>query len=150
MKTSLKPLLCAGVVALCAGLSTLSAYAGGDLILEIEGIRNAKGYIICVIYTDARGFDSNDPKRVFAAIQIKAKNGRTSIGLHDLPKGPYAFLVFHDANGNGDLDSTSGIPREGYAFSNNLGRKGTPSFKKATIHLNGQQPRRAPVSLIYW
>ena len=33
--------------------------------------------------------------------------------------GDYALAVIHDENGNGQLDTFAGIPREGYGFSRN-------------------------------
>jgi uncharacterized protein (DUF2141 family) len=45
----------------------------------------------------------------------------------------YAFTLFHDQNENGKIDMTLiGLPKEGYAFSNNsMGRFGPPSFDNA-------------------
>jgi uncharacterized protein (DUF2141 family) len=39
----------------------------------------------------------------------------------NIPKGVYAISLFHDKNGNGELDrNLFGVPTEGYGFSNNI------------------------------
>jgi len=55
----------------------------------------------------------------------------------DLPEGEYAIAVYHDANGNGKMDSNlMGIPTEDYAFSNNaVGKMGPPSYDQAKFAL---------------
>ena len=58
----------------------------------------------------------------------------------EAPPGDYALSVIHDENGNGRLDTRLGIPREGFAFSNNPRIWfGPPSFTAArfTLSANG-------------
>ena len=51
-----------------------------------------------------------------------------------LAPGTYAIALFHDANGNGRLDTRFGIPVEGFGFSNNPRlRFGPPGFDAARI-----------------
>jgi uncharacterized protein (DUF2141 family) len=43
-----------------------------------------------------------------------------------LPYGEFAFAVYHDENNSGEIDKNLiGIPKERYAFSNNI----KPTFK---------------------
>jgi uncharacterized protein (DUF2141 family) len=74
------------------------------------------------------------PVRAAAA---PAHKGTVQLQLTDLAAGDYAFAVYHDANGNGQLDRNSvGMPTEDYAFSNNaFGKRGAPSFQEARIAL---------------
>jgi uncharacterized protein (DUF2141 family) len=54
----------------------------------------------------------------------------------EMPAGAYALSVIHDENGNGRLDTRLGIPREGFAFSNNPRIWfGPPSFESARFLL---------------
>jgi uncharacterized protein (DUF2141 family) len=56
----------------------------------------------------------------------------------DLAPGSYAVSVFHDANGNGKLDTFVGIPKEGYGFSRNPPfRPRAPRFDEAQVDLTG-------------
>jgi len=60
----------------------------------------------------------------------------------DVPIGTYAIAIIHDTNSNGKLDKNFlGIPKEGYAFSNNVfGVLGLPpSFKDASFKLTGNE-----------
>jgi uncharacterized protein (DUF2141 family) len=54
----------------------------------------------------------------------------------EMPPGAYALSVIHDENGNGRLDTSLGIPREGFGFSNNPRIWfGPPSFNSARFLL---------------
>ena len=60
---------------------------------------------------------------------LKATAGRSSSGSENVKPGNYAIAVFHDLNGNGKLDrNLIGLPSEPYGFSNDVGRRGFPSF----------------------
>ncbi|MEJ1238898.1 DUF2141 domain-containing protein [Chryseolinea sp. T2] len=67
----------------------------------------------------------------------KATAESVVIVFENVPAGTYALSVIHDANENGDLDKTKlGIPKEGFAFSNNvMGKKGPPSYDKAKFEV---------------
>ncbi len=58
----------------------------------------------------------DDPRARRATVSV-AELGSLRFG--DLPSGDYAVALFHDENGNGKLDTSLGIPREGIGFSNN-------------------------------
>ena len=52
--------------------------------------------------------------------------------------GNYAICVFHDVNGNCDIDTNFvGMPKEPVAASNMTGF-GRPSFKKCTVVIDRQ------------
>jgi len=61
--------------------------------------------------------------------------------FQDIPAGTYAIAVFHDTNSNTKLDKNFfGIPKEGYAFSNNVfGTFGPPDFDDASFELDGNK-----------
>jgi uncharacterized protein (DUF2141 family) len=62
-------------------------------------------------------------------------NQAARIGF-DIPPGAYALSAIHDENGNGRLDTSLGIPREGFGFSNNPHIWfGPPSFAAARFLL---------------
>ncbi len=56
----------------------------------------------------------------------------------DLAPGRYAVAVFHDVNGNGELDRIPpGVPTEPYGFSNGVGRFAPPNFQRALVPVGG-------------
>jgi uncharacterized protein (DUF2141 family) len=54
-----------------------------------------------------------------------------------VPAGPIAISVFHDKNGNGELDTGPfGIPSESYGFSRDArDTLGPPKFAEARLEL---------------
>lgn len=107
-----------------------------DLTLIIEGYREAGGTSYISVHPNAASFkDSTLPATSLIKQQLTAKTMK--ITLHQLPAGEYALRMFHDENGSGDMDTNIlGIPTEPYAFSNNAGRFGPPSFNDAKIVLS--------------
>lgn len=75
----------------------------------------------------------------FRRIKCPVVKNRTVFNLNDLPAGEYAVKVFHDENGNGELDTRMfGIPKEAYGFSNNArGKFGPPDYTDAVIQYSG-------------
>ena len=71
-----------------------------------------------------------------AAVTIRKKQARWV--FENLPHGEYAISVFHDANGNGELDSNLlRIPKEAYGFSNNArGTLGPPGYEQARFEIS--------------
>ena len=55
----------------------------------------------------------------------------------DLPAGTYAIRMFHDVNGDGEMNTNVfGIPTEPYAFSNNAsGTMGPAAWSKAKFEV---------------
>ncbi|QIK95170.1 DUF2141 domain-containing protein [Sphingomonas sp. HDW15A] len=69
---------------------------------------------------------------------IPARKGAIRYEFSNIPDGDYAVAAFHDANGNGILDKMVGMPREGFAFSQNPPlRPRAPTFKECSFTLKG-------------
>ena len=89
------------------------------------------GTVVALLYNSADAFgDLREP------LQMK----RISAGETDpvrfggLAAGTYAVMVFHDENGNGELDQNfMGIPREPLGFSQRYWAKGPPQFSGAAF-----------------
>lgn len=108
-----------------------------DLTIEIVGLRDAKGVVrLCLTanphdFPDCKGRD---------AVSATVRASRTPIHhtFRAVPAGVYAIGAFHDANGNGKLDTMMGIPKEGFAFSRNPAIKPrAPRFNEASFRSNG-------------
>ena len=75
---------------------------------------------------------ADDPKAVRTS--VPASSGM--IRLSGIVPGRYAVSLMHDENGNGRLDTTLGIPREGFGFSNNPGLTfGPPRFSAVVVEI---------------
>jgi uncharacterized protein (DUF2141 family) len=72
------------------------------------------------------------------AARSRVTGETVSATVHGLPAGRYAVRLFHDTNGNGELDvNMLGIPREAYGFSNNAGSRGPAGFDDAAVVVDG-------------
>lgn len=102
--------------------------------ITVTGIRNDTGNIAALVFKDAKGFPD---QQEFAAKRIvtKAKNGKLTLSIKDLPVGTYAITVIHDENADGKMQTNIlGIPREGVGVTNGLGRT-KPKFRNSTIKI---------------
>jgi len=120
------------VLALSTLLAAGSASAA-DLTVRIQDVPSAQGSIMVAVYDAPVSFLRRPAQTAGAA----AAPGAVDIVIKDLPAGAYGIAVFHDANGNGKMDSNAmGIPVEDHAFSNNArGTMGPPSFEQVKVSL---------------
>ncbi|RLC07317.1 MAG: hypothetical protein DRH90_00665 [Deltaproteobacteria bacterium] len=116
------------------------AYAQTGMInVEISGIEDPKGLMSIGLYSDEKGFP--DDGKEYKGTDVEVTGQTVVYTFKDVPFGTYAIAVFHDANSNGKLDKNFfGIPKEGYAFSNNVfGTFGPPGFKDVSFELAGSK-----------
>lgn len=108
----------------------------GTLVVEIKGLKVAKGTIQLGIYNKADGFATD--KNIYLGKIVKVNSTTVSIKLPNLPYGNYAIAAYHDANENGKLDKNFfGVPTELYGFSNDArGMVSAPDFKDAKFSLS--------------
>lgn len=106
--------------------------------VEIVGLRNDKGQVLCALFSSAGDF----PKRADKAVAHSTStitNRRAVCEFPRVPPGTYAVSVIHDQNSNGKLDTNlMGIPREGVGASNDAkGHFGPPKFDAAAFRYSG-------------
>jgi len=118
---------------LALSLFAIGAAHAADLTVRIEDIPSAKGSIMVAVYDGPGSF----LRKPVQTAHTDAAKGAIDIVIKDLPAGGYGIAVFHDANGNGKMDSNfMGIPVEDHAFSNNArGNMGPPSFEQVKFSL---------------
>lgn len=118
-----------------------------DLTIEIVGLRDANGVVRLCLTANPHDFPNCKGRD---AVSATVKSSRATIrhtfrGVHS---GTYAIGAFHDANGNGKLDTMMGIPKEGFAFSRNPAIKPrAPRFNEASFQSNG--PPLPPLKMKY-
>jgi uncharacterized protein (DUF2141 family) len=131
----------ANTLPLTPGALTQAQQSAPNLIhVEISGLRNDKGQVVCALHSSADGFPKNDQKAVGHA-KSPISNGHAVCEFPDIKEGTYAVSVFHDENSNGKLDTNfMGIPREGVGASNNAkGHFGPPKFAAASFRFSGSR-----------
>ena len=100
-----------------------------ELTINITGIPSAKGKVLVALYDDPGAYDANQRGKS-AMVTVTGK--QETVVFRDLAEGDYAVKLFHDENGNYQLDTNMlGLPKEGYGFSNNQARFGPSSFEEA-------------------
>lgn len=101
------------------------------LTLVLSGLKKQSGTIRIAIFDDPEMW----LKKPAIAAVLPVSDGKTVYRHQDIPFGSYGVAVFHDANGNGQMDKTFlGLPKEAYGFSNNVRAAfGPPSWRKAVV-----------------
>ncbi|MFT5758370.1 MAG: hypothetical protein ACI9LM_003111 [Alteromonadaceae bacterium] len=100
-----------------------------DLTINISEVESGKGAVMVALYAGEAAYKSG--KATFVS-QVTAVTEKESVTFKDLVDGEYAVKIYQDENSNDALDfNMLGIPKEGYGFSNNVGRFGQPDYKEA-------------------
>ena len=106
--------------------------------IDIGGLRNNNGQVVCDLYSSSDGFPKDSRGAIEHAVS-SISDRRATCEFRGIKPGSYAVSVFHDENSNGKLDSNFlGIPREGVGASNGArGHLGPPKFDAAVFHFSG-------------
>jgi uncharacterized protein (DUF2141 family) len=106
--------------------------------VEIAGMRNDQGRVLCSLFSSAADFPKKSDKAV-AHAGSDISHGQAACEFGGVGPGTYAVSAFHDENSNGKLDTNfMGIPREGVGASNNAkGHLGPPKFEAAAFQFSG-------------
>jgi len=126
----MKPI--ATVLGLAACLSP--AAWGASLDLTVTNVETANGALRIAVFDSQDGWKSNSA--VEGAV-VDAATGSVTLTIDGLAPGEIGIKLYHDVDGDGDLDTRSfGIPSEPYGFSNDAPvRFGPPGWKKAKFTL---------------
>ena len=94
------------------------------LTVTITGLKNNDGKVMIQLM--------DEHKKTVKQAMLNIKNKKAEWIVNDISGGRYAIRLFHDENNNQKMDTNfMGIPKEGYAFSNNAkGTFGPPAHEK--------------------
>ncbi len=123
-----------------------TAFAQHTLTVEVSNIKSDKGTIMIALFKGEAGFPKDDSKAV-KKMKVTIKDKKATITFTDLEAGDYAFALFHDENGNNEMDSNMfGIPKEGYGFSTNFKPKvSAPDFDEADFKIEADTVQKVKI-----
>ncbi|MGL4653816.1 DUF2141 domain-containing protein [Cetobacterium sp.] len=105
-----------------------------DLTVVINN-KNLKGTAYLALYKGKEGFLKKDS--MFKGVKFELMPNETVVDINDLPSGEYAYVIFHDENENGILDTNfMKIPKEPTGSSNNFRPKFKPNYDDFKFILN--------------
>ncbi len=125
----IRPLAAAALLALA--LPTAAQAQGLDL--TVEGVRNDRGAILVLVFDRADAYDQLDYLSAVDYAEIPARAGTVSHRFAGLTAGPYAVFLFHDENGDQDLNYTATAFLEGFGASGAPNPADEPSFAEAAV-----------------
>jgi uncharacterized protein (DUF2141 family) len=104
------------------------------LTLNISGFDAREGQVMVALFNSEGDYEAETPLKG-ETVQVDADT--ISVKFNKLRMGEYAFKLFHDANGNGELDTDAlGIPSEDYYFSNDASDPfSAPEWSEAKFRL---------------
>ena len=105
--------------------------------VTIEGYQHQEGQLSVALYNSDNGFPK-DHAEAYQRQTVAIDDSTTQITFDGVPVGTYAVAVYHDENGNQELETNfMGIPKENVGISNNpkVGIGNPPSFKRAQFEL---------------
>ncbi len=117
---------------------------GGQSTLEvtITNIKDAKGIIHLSLQNSPDDWlSTDDDVKTFRDVsQPITSTDDIVISVENLPEGGYAISLFHDLNGNLELDTNFiGYPKEPFGFSAPMGMTGPPKYEAAVVEVKGEK-----------
>ena len=127
-------------------LTSFAINKNPQLTIEIQNIEVLKGNIEISVYNKSDKFLKEGAS--FKKYSIPVKNTTETIIIDDLPKGEYAFILYHDKNSDGTLNlNFLGIPKEPLGFSNIAKLKyAKPTFEECKFSLSEDRAMRTKLS----
>ena len=112
----------------------------------MDGFKTDEGAARVALFLDATVWPDGDAS-IFGTAVVPIKDGRAVAVFEDVPAGPFAVSVFHDEDGDGELDSVAlGIPSEAYGFSGGARNMfGPPSFEQARVELAAGETKQITI-----
>jgi uncharacterized protein (DUF2141 family) len=116
----------------------------GNLIINISGFPSSEGFAMVALHNSEESYEGGEVSAV-AKTKIKVVDQKVQVVFTNLPYGWYGVSLYHDENGNGQMDKNAmGIPKEAYGFSNNAkGFFGRPNYKEVMFQLNSDEKQIA-------
>jgi len=120
----------------------------GVVKVTITGIENTDGNVEIGIYNSEETFPVFGKEMQGAKVK-PTKTGSLDYTFGNLPDGTYAIAVWHDENGNQEMDKNLfGAPKENYGFSKNIyGTFGPPNFEDVSFKVENGKVLKLTINL---
>ena len=119
-------LLCSAALA----LATSPACRAATVDIKVENVAG-KGKVNVAVCDRERFL-----KQCSHTASVPAQAGAVTVSVPDVPAGTFAVVAYEDANDNGQLDRTLGIPTESWGMSRDARANfGPPTFDDASIEV---------------
>lgn len=118
----------------------------GRVEITMTGFESEEGQALVAFFLTDSGWP--DPvESTFATVTVPIRDGQAFAIVEDVPAGPFAVSVFHDTDGDRELDSGAlGIPSEAYGFSADARSPfGPPKFQEARLELAAGQTKQITI-----
>ncbi|WP_375283399.1 DUF2141 domain-containing protein [Marinicauda pacifica] len=98
------------------------------LTLRVDQIEQAQGRLMIAVFSDGESWSGGQPAFTASAA---VEGSEVELELGAVPAGEYGVKLYHDVDGDGELDTNLvGIPTEPFAFSNSaMGSFGPPAWE---------------------
>lgn len=110
-----------------------TAPLGPDLVVVVEGVRDAKG----MVRLDVCRRETFLKADCAVSTAVKAQPGAVTVRLSGVSEGEYAIQAYHDRDGDGEVSrNLLGVPTEALGFSRAppLGLHGPSFARSAFVH----------------
>ena len=116
-------------------VAVAQAASAVTLRVVVRGLESNAGSIAYALFDSRTSYDEGE--RPYRAGFAPIAERQSRVILPSLPPGDYALRLFHDRNGNEQIDlGAFRIPTEPYGFSNDArGSFGPPSFERARFRI---------------
>jgi uncharacterized protein (DUF2141 family) len=120
----------------------------GKVNVTVTGLEDREGEVLLALFLDEEGWPG-EQELAFGTRALSIDGGTATADFEDVPAGPFAVSVFHDENGNRELDTgLFGMPTEDYGFSRDArGTFGPPSFEDARLELTAGETKRIAIQV---
>lgn len=132
-----KLLIIALIISLFGSLELLSQVKSVATVeITFRGLRNNKGIVAIGLHNSPKGWHKK-PEMEPNWSKEAMKDGFLTVRLENLEYGTYAFSMMDDEDANLEMDKFMGLPREGFAFSNNphVGMS-VPKFEECSFEVD--------------
>ncbi len=108
-----------------------------SLDVTITGLSKLSGSVRIALFQGEDAWKSSDAS---ASAVLEVSSETITTAFEDLEPGTYGIKMFHDVDGDGEMDTNPfGMPSEPYAFSNNArGRFGPAKWKDASFEVSAE------------
>lgn len=140
----------AGLASAQLGSAGVAPSSTRRLIVTVH-TRSDDGRVFCALWRGPTGYPTEREHAVGQAIDRTVRRHRATCVFEDVQPGEHAIALFHDENGNNDLDTNLlGIPTEGTGASNGEHNLfGPPRYSNARFMIPDAPEHRVSIRVYY-